>query len=59
MWSDGGWTRVRAVVRHLHHGQIFRVGTGGGVVDVTDHSLLRADAFHAANQDATRTGTAA
>jgi len=44
VWSDGGWTLVRAVVRHLHHGPIFRVGTGGGVVDVTaDHSLLRAD----------------
>ena len=36
---------VRAVVRHAHDGPLFRVGTGGGVVDVTaHHSLLRADA---------------
>ena len=36
---------MRAVVRHAHDGPLFRVGTGGGVVDVTaHHSLLRADA---------------
>ena len=45
VWCDGGWTAVRAVVRHAHDGALFRVGTGGGVVDVTaHHSLLRADA---------------
>jgi len=40
-WSDLGWTRVRAVVRHRARNTIYRVRTTRGHVDVTEeHSLL-------------------
>ena len=45
VWSDRGWTRVLAVVRHRAGKPLVRVATPTGIVDVTtDHSLLRPDA---------------
>jgi DNA polymerase elongation subunit (family B) len=47
VWSDGGWTRARRLVRHrlAPHKRVLRVTTRTGLVDVTDdHSLLRPDA---------------
>jgi len=41
VWSDGGWTEVRNIIRHKCHKRIIRVITNTGLVDVTeDHSLL-------------------
>lgn len=41
VWTDMGFTRVRRVIRHKSSGDIYRVLTGTGCVDVTsDHSLL-------------------
>jgi hypothetical protein len=42
IWSDKGWTSVRAIIRHQHIDPLIRVATHTGVVDVTaHHSLLR------------------
>lgn len=41
IWSDGGWTDIKHVMRHKVDKPIFRVNTSKGCVDVTkDHSLL-------------------
>jgi len=43
-WSDGGWTRIHQVIRHTYKGDLYRVGTGRGIVDVTsDHSLVNSE----------------
>jgi DNA polymerase delta subunit 1 len=42
IWSDQGWTSVRAIIRHQHTDPLVRVATHTGVVDVTaHHSLVR------------------
>lgn len=42
VWSDGGWTAMKRVIRHRAGKAMVRVVTHTGVVDVTeDHSLLR------------------
>ena len=44
VWTDGGWTRIKHVIKHKTEKKIFRVLTHTGCVDVTeDHSLLRPD----------------
>jgi len=44
VWSDGGWTRIRRVIRHRTDKQCYRVTVHTGSVVVTeDHSLLRPD----------------
>lgn len=44
VWSSGGWTHVRNVIRHRYSGVLCMVRTGMGLVCVTpDHSLLRAN----------------
>ena len=41
VWSDGGWTQIKRVIRHKTCKKIFRVTTNLGSVDVTeDHSLV-------------------
>ena len=42
VWQDGGFTKIRRVIRHLTTKTILRVMTPCGMVDCTeDHSLLR------------------
>ena len=42
VWSDGGFTKIQRVIRHLHGGPLVRVVTATGMADVTlHHSLLR------------------
>ena len=44
VWQDGGFTRIRRVIRHYTRKTILRVMTPCGMVDCTeDHSLLRAN----------------
>lgn len=44
VWTDGGWSRIRRVIRHKTPKSIYRVLTHTGMVDVTeDHSLLTKD----------------
>jgi DNA polymerase elongation subunit (family B) len=44
VWSDGGWTEIRRVIRHRTCKKILKIITETGCVDVTeDHSLLRRD----------------
>ena len=46
VYSDGGWTKIRRVIRHklAPEKDIYRVNTGNGCVDVTsDHSILLDD----------------
>jgi DNA polymerase elongation subunit (family B) len=41
IWSSRGWTPIRRVIRHKTNKRMFRINTGGGVVEVTeDHSLM-------------------
>ena len=40
-WTEDGWTRIQAVIRHEVAKPLYRVTTSSGIVDVTaDHSLL-------------------
>lgn len=42
VWTDGGWTEIRHVMRHKTTKKIYRILTHIGIVDVTeDHSLLK------------------
>lgn len=44
VWTDGGWTSVKCVIRHRTSKPMFRVFSRHGTVDVTsDHSLLLSD----------------
>lgn len=44
VWSDKGWTDVERIIRHRTDKKIYRVFSGGSMVDVTsDHSLLLSD----------------
>lgn len=44
VWQDGGFTKVKRVIRHKTRKAILRVTTSTGVVDCTeDHSLLTKD----------------
>lgn len=44
VWSDQGWTRVRAIICHRCIKQVYRVTTCSGQVEVTqDHSLILQD----------------
>ena len=44
VYSDGGFTPVSRILRHLHAGPLVRVSTAVGCVDCTlDHSLLLVD----------------
>lgn len=41
IWSDGGWTNLRHIVRHLINKPMYRIITSDSLIDVTaDHSLL-------------------
>lgn len=42
VWQDGGFTRIRKVIRHKTRKSVLRITTGRGMVDCTeDHSLIR------------------
>ena len=44
VWTAGGWSRIRRVIRHKTNKKIYRIGSALGYIDVTeDHSLLDAD----------------
>ena len=44
VWTEDGFTEIEELVRHKTHKKMYRVMTGGGIVDVTeDHSLLKDD----------------
>jgi DNA polymerase elongation subunit (family B) len=41
IWTSGGWSNIRRVIRHKCNKKIYRILTHNSVVDVTeDHSLL-------------------
>ena len=41
VWTNGGWTRIKRVIRHRTNKKLYRVNTHCGIVTVTeDHSLL-------------------
>ncbi len=41
VWTNGEWTQIKRVIRHLTNKKIYRVNTFKGCVDVTeDHSLI-------------------
>ena len=41
VWTAGGWSEIKKVIRHKCNKRIYRINTGVSVVDVTeDHSLL-------------------
>ena len=57
VWSDTGWTKVKAVMRHWipKEKKMFRIRTDFTFIDVTeDHSLLRPDGTPVKPEDADR-----
>lgn len=52
VWSHGGWTGIKCVVKHKTQKKIYRVSTHTGLVDVTeDHSLMTDDLKEIKPQD--------